>query len=76
MITVHEIIKQNENVKVVVRGCNAADLCDCRDESYYEGMLADIPKHLLDCEVLETGYSYGSKCPIILIPYQREVANK
>ena len=69
MNTVADAVKGNEKVYLKIVGRNKMNDCDCRAETYYEGTAKNIPEKLLTCEVLEIGYSYGSRCSCIIIPY-------
>ncbi len=69
MNTIADAVKGNEEVYLKIVGRNKMNDCDCRAETYFEGIAENIPEKLLTCEVLEIGYSYGSRCHCIIIPY-------
>ena len=72
MNIVADAIKGNEEIYLKIVGINKMDNCDPMTEHYFEGLGKDIPEKLLTCEVLDVGYSYGSRCACIEIPYLNE----
>lgn len=56
-------------IRVKIIGKNKDRDTDCMSETYFEGVVGDIPEPLKKAEVLRTGYSYGSQCSCIMIPF-------
>lgn len=67
--TVKEVIADQEDMRLKITGRNKFSDTDPLEFTYYEGKLSEISENLMDAEVLSVGYSYGSKCPVISVPY-------
>lgn len=70
IFTVAECIEGcDPDIRVKIIGKNKDSDTDCMSETYFEGVVGDIPEPLKKAEVLRTGYSYGSQCSCIMIPF-------
>lgn len=70
IFTVAECIEGcDPDIRVKIIGKNKDRDTDCITETYFEGVVGDIPESLKKAEVLRTGYSYGSQCSCIMIPF-------
>lgn len=70
IFTVAECIEGcDPDIRVKIIGKNKDRDTDCMSETYFEGVVGDIPEPLKKAEVLRTGYSYGSQCSCIMIPF-------
>lgn len=70
IFTVAECIEGcDPDIRVKVIGKNKDSDTDPMSETYFEGVVGDIPEPLKKAEVLRTGYSYGSQCSCIMIPF-------
>ena len=70
IFTVAECIEGcDPDIRVKIIGKNKDSDTDCMSETYFEGVVGDIPEPLKKAEVLRTGYSYGSQCSCIMVPF-------
>lgn len=70
IFTVAECIEGcDPNIRVKIIGKNKGSDTDPMSETYFEGVVGDIPEPLKKAEVLRTGYSYGSQCSCIMVPF-------
>ena len=70
IFTVAECIEGcDPDIRVKIIGKNKDSDTDPMSETYFEGMVGDIPEPLKKAEVLRTGYSYGSQCSCIMVPF-------
>lgn len=70
IFTVAECIEVcDPDIRVKIIGKNKDSDTDPMSETYFEGVVGDIPEPLKKAEVLRTGYSYGSQCSCIMIPF-------
>lgn len=70
ILTVAECIEVcDPDIRVKIIGKNKDSDTDCMSETYFEGVVGDIPEPLKKAEVLRTGYSYGSQCSCIMVPF-------
>ena len=70
IFTVAECIEGcDPDIRVKIIGKNKDRDTDCRSETYFEGTVGEIPEYLKKAEVLRTGYSYGSQCSCIMVPF-------
>lgn len=69
-MTVQDIINKNE-ADIVIRldGHNPEDDCDPYSETYFKGKLGKIPKKYRNIELLNTAWSIGSQCHVLVIPW-------
>lgn len=77
IFTVAECVEGcDPDIRVKITGKRKDRDADCISETYFEGVVADIPEHLKKAEVLRTGYSYGSHCPWICVNYSEPVSEE
>lgn len=57
------------DIRVKIIGKNKDRDTDPMSETYFEGVVGDIPEPLKKAEVLRTGYSYSSQCSCIMVPF-------
>ena len=70
IFTVAECIEVcDPDIRVKIIGKNKDSDTDPMSETYFEGVVGDIPEPLKKAEVLRTGYSYGSQCSCIMVPF-------
>ena len=70
IFTVAECVEGcDPNIRVKIIGKNKDRDTDPMSETYFEGVVGDIPEPLKKAEVLRTGYSYGSQCSCIMVPF-------
>ena len=70
IFTVAECIEGcDPDIRVKIIGKNKDRDTDPMSETYFEGVVGDIPEPLKKAEVLRTGYSYGSQCSCIMVPF-------
>ena len=70
IFTVAECIEGcDPDIRVKIIGKNKNSDTDPMSETYFEGVVGDIPEPLKKAEVLRTGYSYGSQCSCIMVPF-------
>lgn len=70
IFTVAECIEGcDPDIRVKIIGKSKDRDTDCMSETYFDGVVGDIPEQLKKAEVLRTGYSYGSQCSCIMIPF-------
>ena len=67
--TVKEVIADCEDMHIKIEGTNPLSDTDPLHYSYYDGFISEIPEGLLGAEVLYAGFSHGSNCPVICVPY-------
>lgn len=71
MMTVNDIINNNDNVDVTIHGVYKEKLYSPMFKEHFTGKLRDIPKHLRSCEVLNIGWLMEKQVYCIEIPYVR-----
>lgn len=70
IFTVAECVEVcDPDIRVKIIGKNKDSDTDPMSETYFEGVVGDIPEPLKKAEVLRTGYSYGSQCSCIMVPF-------
>lgn len=70
IFTVAECIEGcDPDIRVKIVGKNKDSDTGPMFETYFEGVVGDIPEPLKKAEVLRTGYSYGSQCSCIMVPF-------
>lgn len=70
IFTVAECIEGcDPDIRVKIIGKNKDSDTAPMSETYFEGVVGDIPEPLKKAEVLRTGYSYGSQCSCIMVPF-------
>lgn len=67
MVRIKDFVEENENIKITIEAALSNDLCDPLREEVYTGTLYDIPEHLRDIEVLETGWSIGREINVLTV---------
>lgn len=70
IFTVAECIEGcDPSIRVKIIGKSKDRDTDCMSKTYFEGTVGEIPEYLKKVEVLCTGYSYGSQCSCICVPF-------